>query len=98
MVRQEITLCADERGNLLRRQDGMAVDEREVDAEPELLVAARDVDGPRKGSAARHDRRRAQAAVHEPLLHRPIDFRMTAEVVGIDDDVAQDRYLFFLDA
>ena len=76
----------------------MAIDEREVDAEAELLVAARDVDSSRKGSAARHDRRRAQAAVHEPFLHRPIDFRMTAEVVGIDDDVAQDRYLFFLDA
>lgn len=30
----------------------MAIDEREVDAEAELLVAARDVDSSRKGSAA----------------------------------------------
>ncbi|EKX97591.1 hypothetical protein HMPREF9163_01350 [Selenomonas sp. oral taxon 138 str. F0429] len=89
VIIDEDTCLRDERGNLGGRQDGIAVDERQMDADTEFGCPPRERCRIVKCRAAGHDGCRAQDAVVYAALHGAVDERVPTEIVGVQNDLLQ---------
>jgi hypothetical protein len=87
----ETAIRADERGNRLVRQRRRAVGKHEVQADAQARQAPRALNRIAGGGLAHHQARGGEHAVAMRALHRRIDARMQAEVVGREDECALRR-------
>ena len=85
----EATRGVDETANLLRRQDRGAVDQHEVQPDPESRQPLGPRDGVGRSRRADHQAGGSQDAVTVRDLDRLVDRDVVAEVVGRDDKALQ---------
>ena len=85
----EHTRLRHERRDLSGRQNGIAVHERQMDADPELRAACGKFCRIVERHAAGHERRRAQNAIRDTALDRAVDECVPSEIVCIQNDLFQ---------
>ena len=93
MVVDKYARLRHERRDLSGRQNGIAVHERQMDADSELWDACGKRSRIVERCAARHERRRAQHPVRHTALHCSVDELMPSEIVRIQNDLLQVVFL-----